>query len=319
MESTSQPDIDPQWYPGQIETCTSRDLSTSAPTVLSKLGKWGQYESMGTPVLPTKFIPMKTPLSKSIVESWTDRPPFILTVPHLLETQKAEGRKIGLILDLSNHECLYSDDLDLNDLRYSQISLVAKELPPSEYVDSVCLAAQEFWRAHPDEYIAIHCAYGFNRTGFVVCCFLIEYCNLSVDEALAAFGSARPPGVRHRDFREELYRRYQPQGAKILDLPNDAMTTPRLGACERASVAFAASTSDRSPIGRSISANVVCSSKSGSVSCDLAHLSPCHRSNSNSESCDLSRLSPCNENLMTSKPSPHRSVLCSVKKDNHSY
>ena len=53
-----------------------------------------------------------------------------------------------------------------------------------------------------------YCPAGFNRTGFVVCCYLIELCGLTVDQALDAFATARPPGVRHEAFRNELHRRY---------------------------------------------------------------------------------------------------------------
>ena len=49
-----------------------------------------------------------------------------------------------------------------------------------------------------------HTHAGFNRTGFVVCCYLIECCGLTVDEALDAFATARPPGVKHEAFRAEL-------------------------------------------------------------------------------------------------------------------
>ena len=43
--------------------------------------------------------------------------------------------------------------------------------------------------------MAIHCAYGFNRTGFALCAFLVEQCGLSADAALASFATARSPGV----------------------------------------------------------------------------------------------------------------------------
>ena len=37
---------------------------------------------------------------------------------------------------------------------------------------------------------------GFNRTGFVLCSYLVQVCNLSVQEALDSFAVARPPGIR---------------------------------------------------------------------------------------------------------------------------
>lgn len=51
-------------------------------------------------------------------------------------------------------------------------------------------------------------AYGFNRTGFVVCSYLCQACGLSVEQALESFAAARPPGVKHEKFIRELHARY---------------------------------------------------------------------------------------------------------------
>eukprot|EP00198_Chlamydomonas_reinhardtii_P011494 XP_001700831.1 predicted protein [Chlamydomonas reinhardtii] len=124
--------------------------------------------------------PSQTPLSTEILDSWSlpAQPKHRLTVPQMVADQAAAGRKIGLILDLSNHDCLYTDDVP-PDVQYIHIQLVAKELPPPDFVAEVVAAANAFWEQHPDLYIAVHCAYGFNRTGFVVCCYLIECCGLT--------------------------------------------------------------------------------------------------------------------------------------------
>ncbi|GLC33354.1 hypothetical protein PLESTB_000342300 [Pleodorina starrii] len=239
----SDVDIDPGWYPGQPEledepATAPEQLAKEAdgaikghqvarlvaagaaivnplgvPTVLTKLQKWGDYESVGAQVLPTKFIPMKTPLSAEILDSWSlpSQPKHRLTVPEMVAQQAALGRKVGLLLDLSNHDCLYSADIPTG-LAYTHVQLVAKELPPPEFVDAVVAVANRFWAKHPDEYIAVHCAYGFNRTGFVLCCYLIECCGMSVEDALEAFAQCRPPGVKHEQFRMELHRRYSNGG-----------------------------------------------------------------------------------------------------------
>ena len=134
--------------------------------------------------------------------------------------------------------------------------LVAKVYPPRASIAEVIDIASRFWADHPEEYIAIHCAYGalpgrhransqakgssarqlyrfsadsgcalccrhafrqampalaahskvfqttvrpcfksdnghqcagFNRTGFVLCAYLVQVCGLTVDEALASF------------------------------------------------------------------------------------------------------------------------------------
>lgn len=68
--------------------------------------------------------------------------------------------------------------------------------------------ANQFWAAHPQLYIGVHCAYGFNRTGFVLASYMVLWRGLSVDQAMAAFAAARPPGIRHEKFQQELHKRY---------------------------------------------------------------------------------------------------------------
>ncbi|GAB4819930.1 hypothetical protein N2152v2_006976 [Parachlorella kessleri] len=224
----------PEAEAGPGTDATAEDASQS--TVLSKLKKWGDYASVGAPVRPTRFIPMKTPLSREIISNWTlgDGPKHSLTVPELIEGEAARGRVVGKIIDLvsgqaggqdaaagvlpplekracvlvqANHECLYEEDVP-NWVEYAHVQLVAKVLPPQDAIEEVARIANEYWGRCPDKYIAIHCAYGFNRTGFVVCSYLIQCCGLSVEEAMDSFADARPPGVKHEKFIKELYARH---------------------------------------------------------------------------------------------------------------
>lgn len=185
-------------------------VTDQTPTVLTKLQKWADYESIGEPVYPTMFLPMKTPMSQEIIDNWSleDPPKHVLTVQELVESQLKVDRCVGMIIDLANHECLYQDDLPEGGLEYAHVQLVAKVLPSKDAVDQVERVAKEFWSRHPDQHIAIHCAYGFNRTGFIVCSYLCQAHGMTVDEALASFAKARPPGVKHGKFIDELYARY---------------------------------------------------------------------------------------------------------------
>jgi len=180
------------------------------PSVLQKLQKWGDYEAFGDVVPPTKFVPMKTPLASEILLDWNlESPPrHPLTISLLQEDQECKGRRIGMIIDLSNHETLYGADLKEANILYERVPLVAKVFPTQKAVNSVVEKAEKFWGEHPNDCIAIHCAYGFNRTGFVLCSYLIQVCNFSVQEALDSFAAARPPGVRHEQFIAELHKRY---------------------------------------------------------------------------------------------------------------
>lgn len=57
--------------------------------------------------------------------------------------------------------------------------------------------------------IAVHCHYGFNRTGFLICCYLIERLGWSVKEAIDGYRAAKPPGIKHPHFIDALYVRYE--------------------------------------------------------------------------------------------------------------
>ncbi|KAK9909851.1 hypothetical protein WJX75_008397 [Coccomyxa subellipsoidea] len=158
-------------------------------------------------------------MSSEIIQNWSlDEPPqHALTIQSLLKEQEERGRTIGLIIDLSNHETLYAEDLQaVEGIQYAHIPLVAKAFPPAHAINQVIKTAKTYWKEHPKKYIGIHCAYGFNRTGFVVCAYLIQVCSFSVQEALACFGAARPPGVKHEKFVVELSRRY---GTRLPSVP----------------------------------------------------------------------------------------------------
>ena len=219
----------------------TRVTDTNVPTVLSKLQKWGDYESYGEPVGPSRFIPMKTPLSPTLLAdlgvrgderaddlehpraseeiTTTERiTPRVHTLPGFLAAQKRRGRDVGLVIDLSNHDCLYSDGILETGVRRVHVRNVAKSVPGVDAVAEVIETASAFWNdarfpKNAEKYVAIHCAYGFNRTGFVLCCYLVEKCGLSAAQALAAFAEARKPGVKHERFREALRRRYPSEDA----------------------------------------------------------------------------------------------------------
>ena len=56
--------------------------------------------------------------------------------------------------------------------------------------------------------VAVHCHYGYNRTGFLICAYLIERAGYGVQRALDAFRVAKPPGIRHEHFVDALWVRY---------------------------------------------------------------------------------------------------------------
>src|SRR5882757_2775663 len=61
---------------------------------------------------------------------------------------------------------------------------------------------------NPLDVIAVHCTHGYNRTGFLICSFLVEKQDWSIEAAVNAFAKCRPPGIYKHSYLRELFRRY---------------------------------------------------------------------------------------------------------------
>lgn len=48
--------------------------------------------------------------------------------------------------------------------------------------------------------VGVHCTHGFNRTGFLICTYLIETFDWSPEAAVAEFARARPPGIYKEEY-----------------------------------------------------------------------------------------------------------------------
>jgi hypothetical protein len=80
----------------------------------------------------SRVIPMKTPLTLELQKGYLpanpQSPSRQFTVGIFLEEQRALGREVGLIVDLSNHDCLYTEDIPPG-LEYMHFHFIAKRLP----------------------------------------------------------------------------------------------------------------------------------------------------------------------------------------------
>ncbi|RPB16705.1 alpha/beta-hydrolase [Morchella conica CCBAS932] len=115
------------------------------------------------------------------------------------------------VIDISHEQPPYDPETLGSGVRYHKFPTVSK-MPPTpdevtafiKLVDSI----RESRGYDDNSIIACHCHYGFNRTGFFVCSYLIQRLNFTVPKALQAFQEARPPGIKHPHFINELFERH---------------------------------------------------------------------------------------------------------------
>uniref|UniRef100_A0A3Q3BBS9 mRNA-capping enzyme n=1 Tax=Kryptolebias marmoratus TaxID=37003 RepID=A0A3Q3BBS9_KRYMA len=145
--------------------------------------RWRNCPRRGQPVAG-KFLPMKTMLGPRYDDQVAEENRFH---PSMLSNYlKSLKVKMGLLVDLTNTTRFY----DRNDIEKEGIKYVKLQCKGYEQISCV------------------HCTHGFNRTGFLICAYLVEKMDWSIEAAVAAFSQARAPGIYKGDYLKELFCRY---------------------------------------------------------------------------------------------------------------
>ncbi|KAF9109368.1 hypothetical protein BGX27_007680 [Mortierella sp. AM989] len=187
--------MDPAW---QITRKCQQENKWS----LKNTEKW-----MNTPIIsaPIGKGPGKFRAMKVLRQTDPDHSPSAFLARH-------PEASVGFIVDISKDEPPYrTTDFEATSITYTKLPTISKIPPSIEDVERFIVHCNACWAEKPGVEIAVHCHYGFNRTGFLICAYLIQEQGYTVAEAIHHFESARPPrGIRHDHFKGELYLRYEP-------------------------------------------------------------------------------------------------------------
>ncbi|KAL8822401.1 MAG: hypothetical protein Q9191_006864 [Dirinaria sp. TL-2023a] len=175
-------------------------LSTGGKWDVKNLAKWQAVKPVSEPIAGI-FRALKTLRQ---IDS-THRPDIFV---------REWKDKIKAVVDISHESPVYDPkDLDEGGMEYHKFPTVSK-IPPTpeetrdfnKLIDRLRAKLGEVGRE--DALIGVHCHYGFNRTGFFLCCYLIEREGYGVQQAIDEFAAHRPPGIRHEHFLDTLFVRY---------------------------------------------------------------------------------------------------------------
>lgn len=119
---------------------------------------------------------------------------------------------IKAVIDISYESPVYDPHgLEAGGIEYHKFPTVSKIPPtPEDVRDFIALVDRLRLRSEAGDhrFLGVHCHYGFNRTGFFICSYLIEREGYGVQRAIDAFQESRPPGIRHEHFIDTLFVRY---------------------------------------------------------------------------------------------------------------
>lgn len=127
---------------------------------------------------------------------------------HNPKTFEETHPEIFAIVDIGSDTPSY-DPTDFQRIKYLKFKTESKVTPDDVtiekflgIIDSLVADKKE------NQFIAVHCHYGQNRTGFLISCYLVERLGWSVKESLDAFKYSKSPGIKHQHFKNALYLRY---------------------------------------------------------------------------------------------------------------
>ena len=122
--------------------------------------------------------------------------------------------KIQAVIDISSCEPVYAPDgLQKGGIQYYKLATISKQPPTRQETKDFIALVDKILASSADgdlkqEYIGVHCHYGFNRTGFFIVSYLVERKGYRVQDAIEEFRRQRPPGIRHEHFVDTLHVHY---------------------------------------------------------------------------------------------------------------
>ncbi|KAL8731857.1 MAG: hypothetical protein Q9166_003141 [cf. Caloplaca sp. 2 TL-2023] len=121
--------------------------------------------------------------------------------------------RLKAVVDISYENPVYDPQgLEHGGIEYHKFPTVSKIPPTADEVQDFIKLIDRIRHtssstAAADALIGVHCHYGFNRTGFFICSYLIEKERYSIQQAIDEFQAQRPPGIRHDHFLDALFVR----------------------------------------------------------------------------------------------------------------
>ncbi|KAL2013024.1 hypothetical protein VTN00DRAFT_549 [Thermoascus crustaceus] len=182
-------------------------LNTSGKWDVKNLAKWKKVQPVSEPIADT-FVALK--MLREVDEEHNP----------VLFSEKLKDR-VYAVIDISHENPVYDPaQLEKGGIHYHKHPTVSKIPPtPDETRDFIALVDRLQSEIDdkmekrgdsklPRPLVGVHCHYGFNRTGFLIVCYLIERKGFSVQGAIDEFERCRPPGIRHEHFIDTLFVRY---------------------------------------------------------------------------------------------------------------
>lgn len=163
--------------------------------------RWLDYKPIGNPIEGTRFIAFKVPLEQHIAESVEDTNVRLDT-----KTLLQYIPNLGLIIDLTNTNRYYNPkkNFEQKGIEHVKIMVPGHTVPDLKYRNVFKEAVNEFLKINHDndKLIGVHCTHGVNRTGFLICNYMVREMNIEPNDALQRFAIARGHPIERDNYKQ---------------------------------------------------------------------------------------------------------------------
>ncbi|KAL3994014.1 Dual specificity phosphatase catalytic domain family protein [Acanthocheilonema viteae] len=172
--------------------------------------RWIDYDPVGKDMPGTRFVAFKTPLRHNyfLNRSYEFDMQNIFETKTLLDMANAAGKQIGLVIDLTATQKYY-DPREWTDvgIKYEKIWCVGHQANTQmkniqKFYDIVSDFLSK--HIHTGELIGVHCTHGLNRTGYMICRYLIEVDGWDVESAIEQFEYCRGYKIERKKYIDSL-------------------------------------------------------------------------------------------------------------------
>ncbi|XP_006219062.2 RNA/RNP complex-1-interacting phosphatase isoform X1 [Vicugna pacos] len=166
--------------------------------------RWKDYLPVGQRMPGTRFIAFKVPLKKSFEENLAPEERF--SPLDLFNKIQEQNEELGLIIDLT-YTCRYYKPEDLPEtVPYLKIYTVGHQIPDDGTIFKFKCAVNGFLKENEDNdrLIGVHCTHGLNRTGYLICRYLIDVEGMRPDDAIELFNRCRGHCLERQNYIEDL-------------------------------------------------------------------------------------------------------------------
>ncbi|XP_013931400.1 PREDICTED: RNA/RNP complex-1-interacting phosphatase-like [Thamnophis sirtalis] len=168
--------------------------------------RWTDYRPLGKRISGTRFIAFKVPLKKSF--EWRLAPDEYFSPLDLITQVEEQNEELGLIIDLT-YTTHYYEPMELPDtLQYCKILTMGHKVPNHAIVSKFKSTVKKFLREnqHNDKLIGVHCTHGLNRTGYLVCRYLIDVEGMDPNMAIELFNRCRGHSIERKNYISALQK-----------------------------------------------------------------------------------------------------------------